>query len=202
MKETNVLKAIENRFACKHYIDKPISEEDMEVILESARLAPTSFGLEHFDIYICNSKDIIDACYDQKSMKTAPISIVLTVKRGKYYNPDSPWLRERISRFPGTEEEFLSEYRGYYEALKEKGELDSWARAQAYMPCSNMINAASELGLESCPIEGFDNSSLLKKLGLNEEEDQVSLVCTFGYPSGKRERIRRKLSDIVHYKNK
>lgn len=199
MKETNVLKAIENRFACKHYIDKPISKEDMEVILESARLAPTSFGLEHFDIYVCNSKDIIDACYEQKSMKTAPITLVLTVKRGKYYDPDSPWLRERIGRFPGTEEEFLSEYRGYYEALKEKDELDSWARAQAYFPCSNIINTASELGIESCPIEGFENLKLLKKLGLNEEDDQVAILCALGYPKVKRERIRRELKNIVHY---
>lgn len=117
MKDSAVLKAIENRFSCKKYKDKEISKEDLETILEAGRLSPTSFGMEHFDIHVCRSKDLLDVCFNQESMKTAPITMVLTVKRAKYYSPDSQWLQERGKRFPGTLEEYIDDYKGYWEYL-------------------------------------------------------------------------------------
>lgn len=200
MKKSVVLDAARKRFACKKYSDKEIDRESLETILESGRLAPTAFGMEHFDIYVCRSSDIIDACFFQESMKSAPLTLVLTVKKAKYYDPDGDFVISRGKRFPGTVEEYVEDYRGYYNFLKDKGELDTWAKAQAYLPLSFMMLTASELGIESCAIEGFDNGKLLEKLGLDENEDIVSCLLAIGYPDETRERVRRSLSDIVKYR--
>ncbi len=200
MKNSVVLKAAEDRFACKKYSDKEISRESLEIILESGRLAPTSFGMEHFDIYVCRSKDIIDACCYQESMKTAPITLVITVKKAPFYDPDGEFVRMRGIRFPGTLEEYIEDYRGYYEYMKKEGILDPWAKAQGYLPLSFMMLTASEMGIESCAIEGFDNDKLLDKLHLDKTEDQVSVCLALGYPDEKRERIRRDFDDIVKWR--
>ncbi len=199
MINNEVMNAIENRFSCKKYLDKPIEKEKLDTILESGRLSPTSFGMEHFDIHVCKSKDILDACFYQESMKTAPITLVITVKKASFYNPDGSFVRERGVRFPGTVEEYIEDYRGYYEYLKEKGLLDMWAKAQGYIPLSFMMITASSLGIESCAIEGFNNDSLIKKLGLNGDEEQISICLALGYPNEKRERIRRDLDSLVKY---
>ncbi len=200
MKDSIVLKATEDRFACKKYLDKEIDRESLETILESGRLAPSSFGMEHFDIYVCKSKDIIDACCYQESMKTAPITLVLTVKKAHFYDPDSKFVEKRGVRFPGTLEEYKNDYRGYYELMKKEGILDSWAKAQAYIPLSFMMLTASEMGIESCAIEGFENDKLLDKLKLDRTEDQVSVCLALGYPDEKRDRVRRDFDDIVKWR--
>lgn len=199
MKDSAVLKAAERRFACKHYTDREIDKDDLENILESGRLAPTSFGMEMFDMHVCRSRDIIDACCYQESMKSAPVTIVITVKSAKYYDPDGPFVRERGARFPGTIEEYVEDFRGYWEYLKKRGELDMWAKSQGYLPLSFMMLTAAEKGIESCAIEGFDSVKLIERLGLNKEDDLVSVCLALGYPAETRERVRRNLDDIVKY---
>lgn len=201
MIENAVLRAIQNRFSCKKYRNEEIQKEELETILESARLSPTSFGLEHFDIHVCKSEDIIDACFYQESMKSAPITLVITVKKASFYDPYSDFIRERAERFPSTLEEFIDDYKGYYEYLKSRGELDSWARSQGYIALSFIMITASSLGIESCAIEGFNNDKLIKKLNLDGSKEQVSIVCALGYPDESRERIRRNLDSIVKYHN-
>lgn len=200
MKSSVVLDSARRRFACKKYLNKEIDSDTLETILESGRLAPTAFGMEHFDIYVCRSSDIISECFYQESMKTAPITLVLTVKSEKYYTPEGEFVKERGERFPGTIEEYIEDYRGYYNFLLEEGRLESWAKAQAYIPLSFMMLTAAELGLESCAIEGFDNEKLLKRMGLDETEEVVSCLLALGYPDETRERVRRDLSDAVKYR--
>lgn len=199
MKKSAVLEAIEKRFACKNYSDREIAKEDLDLICEAGRLSPTSFGMEHFDIHVYHSKDILDVCFNQESMKTAPITVVLTVKTAKWYDADGDFVKERGCRFPGTVEEYVEDFRGYYEYLKGLDRLDMWAKAQTYIAIGNMMTAAAELGIESCAIEGFDNDKLIKCMGLNGEDDQVGIVCAFGYPKETRERIRRDFDDVVKY---
>lgn len=199
MKDSAVLKAAARRFACKHYTDRAIEKADLRDILESARLAPTSFGMEMFDIHVCRSSDIIDACFYQEAMKSAPLTLVITVKTAKYYDPDGEFVRQRGKRFPGTVEEYIEDFRGYRDYLKGRGELDMWAKSQGYIPLSFMMLTAAEKGIESCAIEGFDNDRLIEKLGLDRSEDQVSVCLALGYPDETRERIRRSLDDIVRY---
>lgn len=199
MKESIVLEAAEKRFACKRYRNEGIGKDILFQILESARLAPTSFGLEHFDIHVCPSFFILDCCSYQESMKTAPVTLVITVKRGKYYDPDGEFIQERARRFPGSPDEYVEDFRGYYEVLLKRGILDMWAKSQGYIPLSFMMLTAADLGVESCAIEGFDNDALLERLGLDKEEEAVSCCLALGYADETRERIRRPLEDIVKY---
>lgn len=54
-----VLKRRTNR---EHFIDKPVSQEDIDYIIESARWAPSPFNIQHWEILIVtqqNSKDTL-----------------------------------------------------------------------------------------------------------------------------------------------
>lgn len=190
---TNTLNYLQHRFACKLYRRDPIEGEKLSVILEAGRLSPSSFGIEHWTFHVAPSEDLLSSCYYQESMKTAPVTVVITAKRGKYYEPCGEFIRARGIRFPGTLEEFIDDYKGYYEFLKEEGRLDEWARAQCYIAAANMMTAASELGIQSCAIEGYDNGKVLSALGLSGEEELVGLVIAFGYPA-EEERPKVRLS--------
>ena len=180
-----------HRFACKKYKSDMPSKEEIDQILEAGRLSPTSFGLEPWTFHVCKSHDLLSSCFYQESMKTAPITVVITTKRGKFFNPNSEFIKKRAERFPSTLEEFIDDYKGYYEFLRDSNSLDSWSRSQSYIAATAMMIKATELNIQSCAIEGYDNDKVIDALGLDKEDEEVGIVIAFGYPDeDEREKIR------------
>ncbi|GAA9632269.1 hypothetical protein HpVa147_18430 [Helicobacter pylori] len=60
-----------------------------------------------------------------------------------------------------------------------------WASKQTYIQMANMMMAAAMLGIDSCPIEGYDQEKVeayLEEKGyLNTAEFGVSVMASFGY---------------------
>lgn len=198
-----MLKTIEylnRRFACKIYQSRMIEKDKLDAILEAGRLSPSSFGLEPWTFHIAKSEMLLDACFYQESMKTAPITVVITAKRGKFYAPDSEFLVERASRFPGALNDFIEDFRGYYEFLRNADRLDVWSKSQCYIAAMSMMIAATEEGIASCAIEGYDNDRLLDALGVSKEDEVAGIAIAFGYSAEpEREKIRESLDAITIY---
>lgn len=57
-KKEKLLNAMKYRYATKRFSEKTIPPEDFEVLLETARLAPTSFGLETWKILVIQDKTL------------------------------------------------------------------------------------------------------------------------------------------------
>jgi nitroreductase len=200
--------ALEARWACKLYdASKPVSEEDELAILEAARLAPSSFGLEPWRFVAVRDDTLrfklFGACFLQDSVRTAPLVIVSLVRAARFYAPDSDFVKARSARFPGGYPVFLEDYRGYYAYLHGNGLLEHWARAQSYIACANMMNAATDRGLASCAIEGYDEAQALAILaealpGFDSADWRVGLLCSVGLPGEpRRERVRASLEELL-----
>jgi nitroreductase len=198
------LEALQARFACKLYTNRAIEDCALHEILESARLTPTSFGLELWSFHIVQSQEgrerLYHACFDQDSVKTAPLSIVTLVRPGHWYDPNGEPVKERGSRFPGNLKDFIADFRPYHTFLSENNRLDCWSKSQGYLAVANMMTCASFLGIQSCAIEGFDEGKVLALLNLSPSDWLVSLVTTFGYPAEEcRPKVREKLENLVCY---
>lgn len=188
------------RFACKKYKNKEVDKSIINYILECGRLTPSSFGLEawSFHVIVGNEKKeaLYNACFKQESMKTSAFSICICIPKTSMSTED-PFVKQRGIRFPGSLEEFLDDYKGYYEYLKDTTGIESWLKAQTYLVCSNMMNAAVEKDVQSCAIEGFHNEKVLEVLGLDKNKNTVGIVITFGYRDEPiREKIRMDVNEI------
>jgi len=197
-------RAMETRFACKRYKEDTIGPSSLKNILEAGRLSPTSFGLEGWAFHVVQSPELrpamTDACFDQESVATAPVTVVITALKAASYKPDGDFVTRRGSRFPGTLQEFVDDYIGYYEFLLEHHRIDCWSRSQCYIACANMMQAAAVEGIQSCAIEGFDEAKVADIIKLDTTLWQVALVITFGYPDEPvREKIREPLESLVRY---
>ena len=49
-----------NRYSCKKYSDKEVKKEDLDLILEAGRNAPTAKNLQEQHIYVAKSKDALN----------------------------------------------------------------------------------------------------------------------------------------------
>ena len=59
MNKDDILKVFKFRHACKEFNpDKKISDEDFNFIMETARLSPSSFGIEPWEFLIVQNSEI------------------------------------------------------------------------------------------------------------------------------------------------
>ncbi|NKN34292.1 oxygen-insensitive NAD(P)H nitroreductase [Marichromatium bheemlicum] len=73
--------------------------------------------------------------------------------------------------------------RGFYVGLHrdELGDLDHWAEKQVYLALGSLLLGAATLGLDACPIEGFDRAVLDTELGLREQGLSAVVLVALGY---------------------
>ncbi|MPN29495.1 putative NAD(P)H nitroreductase [bioreactor metagenome] len=83
--------------------------------------------------------------------------------------------------------------------------LFDWASKQTYIMLANMMTTAALLGVDSCPIEGFDQAAvdqLLADEGLMDPAHfGISVMVSFGYRAKEpaHEKTRQPLADIVKW---
>ena len=75
---TTILERCRQRFSVRKFTDEPVSDEDLNYILEAARLAPSAVNRQPWKFVIVASdhgKAMLRACYDREWFKSAPLYI-------------------------------------------------------------------------------------------------------------------------------
>jgi len=60
---------------------------------------------------------------------------------------------------------------------------NAWARNQAYIALGNLLTSAALLGIDACPMEGFDRAQYDEILGLKAKGFASAAIATLGYRS-------------------
>ena len=58
-----------------------------------------------------------------------------------------------------------------------------WARSQVYIALGNLLTSAALLGIDACPMEGFDRAQYDDILGLKAKGLASAVIATLGYRS-------------------
>src|SRR6266516_2663991 len=69
---------------------------------------------------------------------------------------------------------------GIVKSMDEAGR-DACARNQAYIALGNLLTSAALLGIDACPMEGFDRAQYDETLGLNAQGFASAVIATLGY---------------------
>jgi nitroreductase len=65
----------------------------------------------------------------------------------------------------------------------DEGGRDAWARNQAFIALGNLLTSAALLGIDACPMEGFDRAQYDEILGLKAMGFASAVIATLGYRS-------------------
>ncbi|TDR73294.1 oxygen-insensitive NAD(P)H nitroreductase [Paludibacterium purpuratum] len=66
----------------------------------------------------------------------------------------------------------------------ERRDVQHWMEKQVYLAVGTLLLGAGALGIDACPIEGFDQIVLDEVLGLHERGLVSSVIVALGYRSG------------------
>jgi len=201
-------KAMDFRHACKLFDEnKTISDEEINFILEAGRKSPSSFGMEAWKFLVITNEELKaklrPACWDQAQV-TSCSHLVIVLAGIESVKPESGEVRKRFARRE-MPEDTLEFYLGLYashleQVLSSDENIYAWTSKQSYIAAGNMMTAGATLGIDSCPIEGFDKNQVEEILGLEKTKYQLSLVLPFGYrinPQSEQQRLA--FEDIVEF---
>jgi nitroreductase len=187
--ENNFTKAMNFRHACKVFDNtKKISDEDMKFILETARKSPSSFGMEAWKFLVITNDELKEKiqpfCWNQAQVTTCSHLVVL-LARIESVKPESGLPKARFQRREMPQEKLDFYLNLYADHLKETLSTDTniyhWTSKQTYIAMGNMMTAAAYIGIDSCPIEGFEKEKVEEVLGLDTKQYQLSCVLPLGY---------------------
>lgn len=188
---------------------KSVPQEKVDRILEAARLAPTSSGLQPFEVIVVTNPEVKAklraAAYDQAQITDG--SHVLVFAAWDNYTAeriDAVVTRTEAER--GSPNEML---RGYYEGLKAsilprsvEANHDHAAR-QAYIAFGIAVTAAAFEEVDATPMEGFDPDQVDAILGLRARGLRSVTLLPLGYRADEgdwllgQKKVRRPLADLV-----
>ena len=206
----NYLEILKFRHACKIFDEsKKISAGEFDFILEAGRLSPSSTGLEQWDFLVVQNKELrekIKAVSWNQAQITSCSHLVVVLAKVKEIKFGSSYIDKMIARRADKEPEMIAARQKFYHDFllsnfKNDDELTfQWSHEQCMIAATNMMNAAASLGIDSCPIEGFDRHALNEILGLDESEQRVAIVVPFGYRLNPQpEKLRRQRSEVVNW---
>lgn len=181
--------AMDFRHACKVFdADKKISDADIKYILEAGRKSPSSFGMEAWKFLVITNEELKaklrPACWDQVQV-TSCSHLVVVLAGIDSVKPETGLPKKRFQRRE-MPQETLDFYLGLYAShlettLSSDANIESWTAKQTYIALGNMMTAGAILGIDSCPIEGFEKEKVEEILNLDTSKYRLSVVVPFGY---------------------
>ena len=201
----NYLEILKFRHACKIFDEsKKIGAGEFDFILEAGRLSPSSTGLEQWDFLVVQNKELrekIKAVSWNQAQITSCSHLVVILAKIKEIKVGSSYVDKMIARRADKNIEAIAARQKFFllSNFKNDDELTfQWSHEQCMIAATNMMNAAASLGIDSCPIEGFDRHALNEILGLDESEQRVAIVVPFGYRLNPQpEKLRRQRAEVV-----
>ncbi len=214
----DILNAYTFRHACKVYdASRKISEDDLRFILETARLSPSSFGLEPARFVVIKKPEILafikDNAWGVGAKATDASDLVLILARkGKALQEDTAYFSRAFREVKGVDDATFNAYTGFFKAFRESDfdltterAFDDWTARQTFIALGNMMTTAAMLGIDSTPMEGFPMekmSSYLAEQGvLNREEFNLVAMLALGYrgEQPKHPQARQAFDDVVTF---
>lgn len=211
-KRAEILAAHERRYATKSFDPaKKISSEDFSVIMESARLSPSSFGYEPWKFLVIENEqikeDLKDFAWGAVNSLNGASHFIIALAR-KNVTIDSPHVKhmvEDVMHAPFTldspQSVFFKNFQERDFELKTSEDLFQWAAKQSYIAMANMMTTAAYLEIDSCPIEGFNrakvDSYLAEKGIIDPAEFGVAYMLGLGYRNeNSHPKMRQSLAEV------
>ncbi len=184
----DVLEAIKGRRAINFFDPgREIPHETLRHLLEIASLAPSSFNLQPWQVIVVRDpekKKILSECaFNQPKVQEASVVLIIVADPDAVETNRERVLDDRLKLGYIHSEDQKEVYRKMIEQLY--GERDSLKRKifavknAAFFAMTLMIGARG-LGLETHPMDGFDERCIKDAFGI-EEDKMIPLLIAVGY---------------------
>lgn len=189
-----LLESLRWRHAAKAYDPaKKVSEEHVEQILEAARLAPTSSGLQPFQVVVVKNTELrekmVPGALNPECMRDCSHVLVFAAW-DRYTDERIDRVYDRITDERGLPRGRFSRYTDSIKvayASQTAEENFAHTARQTYIALGLALAQAAELQIDATPAEGFDPHVVDEVLGLRERGLRSVTLMYVGYSDKERD---------------
>jgi nitroreductase len=207
---TTLLHALHWRYATRKFDPaRKIPDADWQALEQSLVLSPSSIGLQPWKFFVVTDAAmkarLQPAAYGQSQVTDCSHFVVLAVRK----NLGTEHVDRHVSRMSevrGVSAESLGKFRqmaaGNLDKARAEATLDTWQTYQIYIALGQFIASAALVGVDTCPMEGFDPAKVDEILGLKGTDCASVVCCAAGYraPDDKyatMKKVRFKPEDVI-----
>lgn len=194
----NIADIAQTRHSCKAFdATRKLSAEQLQQLQDLLYWAPSSINAQPWHFFLASSsagKEKIAQgmageayAYNASKVRDASLAVLLCVRTelsdahmaavlaqeaqdGRFATPEAQVKRAATCAF-------------YIRQRRESGVLPAWAERQLYLPLGQLLLGAAAMGLDACPIEGFDPAIMDEALGLRTQGLRSVVAAAVGWRS-------------------
>ncbi|OUS09499.1 NAD(P)H-dependent oxidoreductase [Nonlabens dokdonensis] len=197
------------RYAAKAMNGKEVSQEKIDNIIEAARLAPTSSGLQPFEIIVVKNQEIKEKIRPiawNQSVITDCSHLLVFAAWDTYTEDRINYMFDLTNEIRGFKNEGWENYRQKLLQMYPQQDPEvnfNHAAKQAYIAFSQAIIAAAYEGVDATPLEGFDADKLDEILDLRSKGLRSAVMLPIGYRDAQNDwlvdlvKVRKSTEDLV-----
>jgi len=186
----DIIAQLNTRYATKAFdASKKISPADMDKLQESIRLSASSFGLQPYKILVVEDPEIRaelrKAAWNQSQITDASALLIFAADA----QTNEKTVDEYVSLVSQTRNLPLASLSDFGDMMKgslsrmNPEQVETWVSKQAYIALGFGLVSSAVLGIDTCPMEGFNGEEFDRILDLNKLGLKSKIVLAVGYRS-------------------
>ncbi len=197
------------RYATKKFdSEKEISKDDLNTLLESIQLTASSYGLQPYEVFVVKDQKIREqlkaVAWNQTQITDAYCVLVFANLK----SVSEAYVNTYLDNISQTRNISREDLQGMEDMIKNTtlqlpaDKQNTWAAKQAYIALGNLLSAAANLKIDTCPMEGFDAEKFDEILGLADKNLTTAVIAPIGYRSEEDQyqhlsKVRKSKSDLI-----
>jgi nitroreductase len=182
-----LLQQLQWRYAVKRFDPtRKIPPATWAALEQSLVLAPSSFGLQPWKFFVIENPELretlLPLTWNQSQVTQASHLVVMAI-REPFGMHDIDRHVARIAEVTGAPAERFAGYRRTVSGFINDPNFDpaDWAKLQVYLALGVFLASAALLGIDACPMEGFQPRAYDEVLGLADQGYASAVLATAGY---------------------
>lgn len=177
------------RYATKAFDkDRKISASDWAALEETLVLTPSSYGTQPYKFLVISDpavrERLVPVSWGQRQVADSSHYVVFAARCANT-EKDVDTYMARIAEVRGGTVESQAGFKKMLMADIVNGPrgriAQEWATRQAYIALGNLMTAAALLGIDTCPMEGFEPAKYDEILDLPAQGLAAAVGCAVGY---------------------
>lgn len=187
----DLLSALSWRYATKKFdASRKIDAATWTALEKALVLSASSYGLQPWRFVVVSNPAVRaklrEVSWNQPQITDAS-HLVVFARKNEVTTADVDRLVDRMVEVRGVPRAAINDYRGMMvgsvtnPAGLPGGDMVTWTRSQTYIALGQFLASAALLGVDACPMEGFDAKAYNEILGLPAQGYSAVVVGAAGY---------------------
>lgn len=212
---SQLLDSLNWRYAVKKFdANKKIPADTWKALEKALTLSPSSYGLQPWRFVIVDNpqtRAALRAHSWNQGQITDASQLVVFCRKLAVTPEDVQAYIDDTAKTRGIPAAALDGYKGMMlgsisnpQTLGGGTGMDSWTARQCYIALGVFMTSCAVLGVDACPMEGFDPAKYDEILGLRAQGYTATVIATAGYrasddPTASMKKVRFSVEQIVKH---